>query len=216
MVQPNAAASPIKDAIDSHSGRFEFLKQTLTLASAGIAGIAALFTDPARIPADSLSKGAILIAGIGLAVAVYFSVTGLSVYANLLTATARKAAGEHPEPSVSYYAKGLRNHARGVIIGLFLAFIAIGFFAGYRLLSTTVGTPEAAIETALALVSKETKQPPDLLHLTRLEADNDTFTVSYFVPALNSDATVRISRKDGSVIRFVQDKKSVAPGPRSP
>jgi hypothetical protein len=216
MVVPSTAASPIKDAIDSHSGRFEFLKQTLTLASAGLAGIAALFTDPTRIPADSLSKGAILIAGITLAVAIYFSVMGLSVYANLLTTTAREAAGENPEPSASFYAKGLRNHARGVIVGLFLAFIAIGFFAGYRLFSTAAGTPETAIETASALISKETKQPPDLLYLTRLEADTDTFTVSYSVPALNSDATVRISKKDGSVIRLVQDKKSAAPGPRKP
>lgn len=207
MVEPVTASSPIKDAIDSHSGRFEFLKQTLTLTSAGLVGIAALFTDPARIPTDKLSKGAIFVAGITLAVAIYYAVMGLSVYANLLNATTLDAAGEHPEPPVSFYAKGLRDHARGVTVALFAAFVAIAFFAGYRLFSTTAGSAETAIDAASALISKETKQPLDTLYLTRLETDIDAFTVTYFVQALNSDTTVRISKKDGTVIRLTQGKR---------
>lgn len=207
MVERPTASSPIKDAIDSHSGRFEFLKQTLTLTSVGIAGIAALFTDPARIPTDWLSKGAILVAGITLAAAIYYSVMGLSVYANLLTTTAREAAGENPEPSASFYANGLRDHARGVIVALFASFVAIAFFAGYRLLSTAAWTPETAIDAASAFISKETKQPTDSLYLTRLEAENDAFTVTYFVQALNSDTTVRISKRDGTVTRLTQSKR---------
>jgi hypothetical protein len=217
MVEPTTAPSPVKDAIDCNSGRFEFLKQTLTVGSAGIAGIAALFTDPARIPADHLSKGAILVAGAFLGVVIYYAVMGLSVYANLLTTTANEAAGKASQNSASVYVDGLRHHARGVIVGLFVAFIAIGFFAGYRLFFLpTAGTAEAAIETASAFVSKETKQPSDTLYLTRLETDNDAFMVTYFVTATNSDATVRISKKDGSVIRLTQGKRSVPAGTKQP
>src|SRR5690349_4812000 len=83
--------SPVKDAIDTHSGRFEFFKQTLTLGSAGLAGIAALFTDPARVPADTLSKCIIAVAGLSLILIVAFAAMGLSSYANFLTAVDSEA-----------------------------------------------------------------------------------------------------------------------------
>jgi hypothetical protein len=210
-------SSPVKEAIDSNSGRFEFLKQTLTLGSLGIAGIGALFTDPARIPSDIWSKIAVLIAGISLAVTVYYSVTGLSVYANLLTSTATVAAGGQPNRPVSYYVNGLLNHARGVVVALFISFIAIVLFAGYRLFFVSINpTPEAAIDAALVLASRATKQPPDGLYLTRLELENDTFVVTYFATASNSDVTVRVSRKGGNITRLVQDKRQSDPGTRRP
>jgi hypothetical protein len=213
MADAATTPSPVKDAIDCNSGRFEFLKQTLTLGSAGLAGIAALFTDPARIPADRLSKFAVLGAGMALGAVVCYSVMGLSVYANLLTATATEVAGKPPPKPVLFYVNGLRYHARGVVLGLFVAFVAIGFYAGYRLFFVTAaGTPEAAIETASLLVSKETKQPADTLYLTRMDTDNDAFIVTYFVTLTNSDATVRISKKDGSVIRLTQDRRPAPAG----
>jgi hypothetical protein len=210
MADAATPPSPVKDAIDCNSGRFEFLKQTLTLGSAGLAGIAALFTDPARIPADLLSKFAVLGAGVALGTVVYYSVMGLSVYANLLTTTANEVAGKPLEKPVLFYVEGLRTHARGVVLALLFAFLAIGAYAGYRLFCVTAGTPEAAIETASLFVSKETKQPLDTLYLTRMDTDNDAFIVTYFVTPTNSDAIVRISKKDGSIIRLTQDKR---PGP---
>jgi hypothetical protein len=198
-------SSPVKDAIDSNSGRFEFLKQTLTLGLAGIAGIAALFTDQTRVPADSVSKWTIFLAAIGLSIVVSFAVMGLSAYANLLAATASDSLRQN----ASFYAKGVRNHARGVIIGLVISFVSFAVFAGYRLFFfSAVGTPESAIETSSTLVSKEVKQPPEALYLTRLEADNEAFTVNFFVAATNSEATVRVSKKDGSVMRLTQEKKA--------
>jgi hypothetical protein len=217
MVDPSGAPSPVKDAIDSNSGRFEFLKQTLTLGSAGIGGIAALFTAPARIPSDPVSKASILVGGVARGFVIYYSVMGLSVFANLLTATTNEAAGKPSPQPVSFYVNGLRDHARGVVIGLFVAFYALSFFAFYRLYFLLTGaTAEAAIETASAFVSKETKQPPETLNLTRLETDNDAFSVTYIVTATNSEATVRISKKDGSVVRLIQDKKSVPSGAKQP
>ncbi len=165
---------------------FEFLKQTLTLGLAGIAGVAALFTDPTRIPADTVSKWAILGGAIGLGGVVLFAIMGLSSYANLLTATASSDAVVRK--CAPTYAKGVRDHARVVVLALTVAFIGIGFFACYRLFSApTTGTPESAIEMAAALISKETKQPPDRLYLMRMEADDDAFTVTYQVAATSSE-----------------------------
>jgi hypothetical protein len=208
MPAPPATPLTVKDAIDLNSGRFEFLKQTLTLGSAGIAAIAALFTDTARIPSDLLSKWVIFVAGLALAVVIYNSVMGLSVYANVLIATAEEAAGGTPSRPASMFVLSLRNHARGVVIGLFAVFVSLGIFASYRLffLPTTT-TAETAIESAASLISKEMKQPVDSLYLSRVETDNDAFLVTFLVGATNSEATVRLAKKDGSLIRLNQDKK---------
>jgi hypothetical protein len=198
--------SPVKDAIDANSGRFEFLKQALTLGSAGIAGLAALFTDPTRVPADGFSKGTVLGGAIGLGIVVAFAIMGLSTYANLLTATASSDA--KIQERVPVYAEGVRNHARWVIIGLISGFLGLGLFAGYRLLfASAAATPESAIEAATVLVSKETKQPAEGLLLTRMEADNDAFTVTYSLGTVGREVIVRVSKRDGSILRLTQEKK---------
>lgn len=196
--------TPVKDVIDANSGRFEFLKQALTLGSAGIAGVAALFTDPARVPADTLSKWAIFGGAVGLAIVVAFAIMGLSAYANLLTVTSSGDARVRSRAPA--YAKGVRDHARVVIIGLTIGFLGIGLFASWRLfLVSPAGTPEAAIEAAGTMVSGQTKQPRDTLYLTRIEADRDAYIVTYHVAATKSVATVRVSRKDGDIILFTQE-----------
>jgi hypothetical protein len=202
--------SPMKDAIDANSGRFEFLKQTLTLGSAGIAGVAVLFTDPARVPADTFSKLAIFGGTIGLALVVAFAIMGLSAYANLLTVMASGDADMRKRAPV--YANGVRDHARVVILGLTIGFLGMGLFAGYRLFFVpATGTPEIAIEAAAALISNEAKQPRDVLYLTRMEADSDAYTVTYIVTVTNSEVTVRVSKKDGNITRLTQDKRAPKP-----
>jgi hypothetical protein len=206
MANGSTISRPIKDVIDVNSGRFEFLKQTLTLASAGIAGVAALFTDPTRVPTDTLSKFAIFGAAIGLAIVVAFSIMGLSTYANLLTVT----GSDDPEKqkNAPLYTAGVRNHARVVILGLTFAFFGIGLFSCHRLFfASTMTTPQMAVEAASALVTKVTNQPVSGLDFTRLEADNDAYTIIFSLKTINSEASVRLSKKDGSLIRLTQAKK---------
>jgi hypothetical protein len=139
MSEASAASSAVKDAIDVHSGRFEFFKQTLTLGSAGLAGIAALFTDTARIPTDIASKCLVAAAGLALIAIVAFAAMGLSAYANLLTALGREArlisATSQSTRSSSKYSAGIVFHARIVIIALFVAWVSLTVFAGLRLFS---------------------------------------------------------------------------------
>ncbi|RQH12674.1 hypothetical protein [Bradyrhizobium sp. RP6] len=195
--------SSLKDTIDANSGRFEFLKQTLTLGLAGIGGVAALFTDPSRVPADGLAKWMLVVAGAGLLVVVAFAIMGLSAYANLLTVTARDPSD--PD-GVTKYANGVRDHARVVIIGLSVALFFTATFAVNRLFASS-NSPESAIAAAAGFVANETKLTTDRIHFAGMVADNDAYVVTFSVPTTGNDFTVRVAKKDGSVTQVAQQKK---------
>jgi hypothetical protein len=190
-----SSPSPLKDTIDANSGRFEFLKQTLTLGLAGIGGVAALFTDSSRVPSDTFSKWVLLCAGAGLMFVVAFAIMGLSAYANLLTVAAKVPRNED---QVTVYSKGIRDHARVVIISLSLALIGTVAFAVNRLF-TSSATPESAVTAAADFVAKETKLTIDRIHFTGMATDNDAYVVTYSVPTIGNDFTVRVAKKDGSI-----------------
>lgn len=194
--------SPVKDAIDANSGRFEFLKQSLTLGLAGIGGVAALFTDPSRIPADNLSKILLLVAGAGLLFVVAFAIMGLSTYANLLMVTAKNPLDQN---EVKKFTKGVRNHARVVIISLFAALVGTVCFAGIRLFASST-SPDGAVSIAADFVAKQTKLTTDRIHFSRMEAENDGYVVTFAVPTTSSDMTVRVSTKDGTITQVAQQK----------
>ena len=215
-----ALQSPVKDAIDAYSGRFEFFKQTLTLGSVGLAGIAALFTDPARIPTEAASKYAVAAAGLSLIAIVAFSAMGLSDYANLLTALAR-GAGLIPAAKPSHrpseqFAAGVIRHAKVVIVALFCAWFSLTSFAGYRMFAPSTTTAETALATARVLVGKETGQPRESLLLTRLETDDEAYVATYYAQAMASETSVRVSKRDGTVIRVVQEKQTAPSGTKQP
>lgn len=208
-------ASPVKTAIDIQSGRFEFFKQTLTLGSAGIAGIAALFTDTSRIPTEMPSKYAVAVAGMALIFMVAFAAMGLSTYANLLTALGRESgllpSTKRPHRPSTTFIIGIVHHANVIIVALFVTWFSLTFFAGFRLFVSAKPSIEAAITTARMLVSKETGQPSESLFLTRLEAKNGTYVVTYSIQAVPSETTVTISTSDGTVTGIVQERKTTAP-----
>ncbi|WP_334416650.1 MULTISPECIES: hypothetical protein [unclassified Bradyrhizobium] len=179
------------------------MKQTLTLGLVGIGGVAALFTDPSRIPADGLAKWILVVAGAGLLVVVAFAIMGLSAYANLLTVTARDP--RDPD-EVAKYANGVRDHARIVIIGLSVVLVFTATFAVNRLFASS-GSPESAVAAAADFVAKETKLTTDRIHFTEMVTDNDAYVVTYSVPTTGNDVTVRVGKKDGSIARVTQQKK---------
>jgi hypothetical protein len=194
--------SPLKDTIDANSGRFEFLKQSLTLGLAGIGGVAALFTDPSRIPSDTLPKWMLVFAGAGLLFVVAFAIMGLSAYANLLTVTA-KVPGDKQE--VTKYSNGVRNHARVVIVALFVALIGTVAFAVDRLFAPAA-TPGGAVAAAADFVAKETKLTTDRIRFAGMTTDNDFYVVTYSVPTIGTDYTVRVAKKDGSLTQVTPQK----------
>ncbi|WP_338835146.1 hypothetical protein [Bradyrhizobium septentrionale] len=200
---PPPSPPPIKDTIDANSGRFEFLKQTLMLGLAGIGGVAALFTDPSRVPSDTFSKWVLVLAGAGLLFVVAFAVMGLSAYANLLTVSARIPQNAD---DVDKYSKGVRGHARVVIIALSLALAGTVMFAVNRLFAPPT-TPEGAVTTAAGFVAKETKLTADMIHFDKMETDGDAYVVTFSVPTTGNGFTIRVAKKDGSVAQATQQKR---------
>lgn len=194
---------PIKDTIDANSGRFELLKQTLTLGLAGIGGVAALFTDPSRVPSDDFSKWVLVVAGAGLVFVVAFAIMGLSAYANLLTVSAKNP---RQEADVEKYSNGVRNHARIVIVALSMALAGTVTFAVNRLFAPPT-TPEGAVTTAAGFVAKETKLTADMIHFDKMETNGDAYVVMFSVPATGNGFTVRVAKRDGSVAQATQQKK---------
>src|SRR3982074_1305457 len=169
---------PIKDTIDANSGRFEFLKQTLTLGLAGIGGGAALFTAPSRVAGDTFSNWVLVLAGAGLVFVVAFAVMGLSAYANLLTVSAKVPRNTK---DVEKYSKGVRDHARVVIIALSVALAGTVTFAVNRLFAPPT-TPEGAVTTAAGFVATETKLTSDMIHFDRMETDSDAYVATLTLP----------------------------------
>lgn len=198
-----APPPPIKDTIDANSGRFEFLKQTLTLGLAGIGGVAALFTDPSCVPSDDFSKRVLVVAGAGLIFVVAFAVRGLSAYANLLTVSAKNP---REEEDVEKYSNGVRNHARIVIVSLSVTLAGTVTFAVNRLFAPPT-TPEGAVTTAAGFIVKETKLTTDMIHFDKMETASDAYVVTFSVPTTGNGFPILVAKKDGSVAQATQQKK---------
>jgi hypothetical protein len=207
--QAPLASSGTKDTIEAQSGRFEFFKQSLTLSSAGLAGIAALFTDQARVPIDLWSR--IFVGSIGLALlfVVFFSLAGLSTYANLLTAVARTLPVLHLDlkdqsntKSPSYYANGMVKHARGLFGSLFLASIFILLFAGLKLMSQS-NSLEAALTAGRLAVARESRVEEPSVQVERFNTDQNKVFITYITGSQRFH--VVISREGPKIIEFSRE-----------
>lgn len=165
--------------------------------------MAALFTDPSRVPSDTFLKWVLVLAGAGLVFVVAFAVMGLSAYANLLTVSAKISRNTK---DVEKCSKGVRDHARVVIIALSVALAGTVTFAVNRLFAPPT-TPEGAVTTAAGFVAKETKLTTDIIHFDRMEADSDAYVVTFSVPTTGNGFTVRVAKKDGSVAQATPQKK---------
>src|SRR5208282_5855100 len=76
--------SEVKETVEFESGRFEFFKQMLAIGLGGIAGLAAIFTDPDKIPVESWRVAMLSLFAVSAIVVVISSADGISTYANHL------------------------------------------------------------------------------------------------------------------------------------
>jgi hypothetical protein len=215
-----SANSSTKDTIEAQSGRFEFFKQSLTLSSAGLAGIAALFTDQSRVPIDLWSR--ILVGSIGLALllVVYFSLAGLSTYANLLTAVARTLPvppidlmNQEKKNSPNFYANGMVKHAQGLFCSLFAACFFILLFAGLKLIPQN-NNLEAAITAGRLVVARESRIEGSSVHVERFNTDQDKIFITYTVDSKKFN--VVISREGTAIVEFSREMTPTPGGSSRP
>jgi hypothetical protein len=136
---------------------------------------------------------------------------GLSSYANFLTAVDSEARATTKRKSGSYdanyYVDSIIFHVQIIIVGLFAAWFSLTAFAGIKLFTPFSTSADSALTIARAIASKETGQPPQSLYLTSLDKENTDFVVRYDANAVQSQITIRVAQKDGTVTKVVQDKK---------
>ena len=74
-------------------------------------------------------------------------------------------------------------------------------------LPQAAATPGSAVTAAADFVAKQTNLTTDRIHFTGMAADNDAYVVTYSVPAIGNDFTVRVAKKDGTVTKVTPQKK---------
>ncbi len=188
---PSPSADPVKEAIDAQSGRFEFFKQALTLGSAGIAGLAAILTDDAKIPQTVMRK--LLVGGCGILflATITAAVWGISVYANLLTRLQNEngvapAAGARRTSATAK--ASMITHARGVFVTLFLAALALFCYA-----------------VVLLVFGSTTEKPKDATTLAMIAAAQKTATEAVAIADRNSAALATLGAEQQARFSAFED-----------
>ena len=199
-------ANSVKDAIDAHSGRFEFFKQMLTLGLGGIAGIAVFFTDQARVPKDLPSIIAVCVAGMALGVLVLAAGAGLSVYANLLTKIARSnglipAAKKSDATTPEDYGQSLVSHARWVFLATIVGSLGVMAFAALQMFHATPVSAEDAVAKAKAVIAKGTDEDGGPA-LQALQLKDGAFVMTF--TTATAQFTARVAEHGGQVLQLVQ------------
>lgn len=183
--QPVQSKQPLKDAVDANSGRFEYFKQALTLGLAGLAGMAALFTDSTRVPTGGLALSFSVGAGTCLLIIVAWSAFALGTYANLLQCIALKeglipkikSKAETKEPE--YFAAGINLQAQVVTAALIAAGVCLVGFAAVRIFAPSTTEVEAAIAMGREMVARQTGQRAQAPELQRLELKGGAFELVF-------------------------------------
>lgn len=201
----NGDTAPLlKDTIDSQSGRFEFFKQCLTLGAAGLAGVAALFSDPDKIPNGFITKLIVGSVGLSLVLVVAFALFGLSSYANLLRVKTRELANE-PISKIytpKFYENDIISHARKITISLAAASAFLFMFAAKQIFIPDSIEIEDAVSSSLAFLKSNLPDEGAGAKFVKLQTASNMYIVVYNLPKTNSDVAVVISKKDGAVVAY--------------
>jgi hypothetical protein len=202
-----SVAAPVKDAIDAYSGRFEFFKQALTLATAGLAGIAALFTDPTRIPTDFGGLAAVTTLAAAFLLMIGGAVSGLSAYANLLKAVAIQAGtipGTPPPAGtpVPDNPRGIIRFAIIVIVGVVIAAAGLAAIIVVNLYFPSKIGVDVALGIGRKIVAKDRGLAAELVDLDRLDLKSGDYLLTFKIQRAADLYTVLVASADGKVVQI--------------
>jgi len=185
--------SPVKEAIESQSGRLELLKQALTLGLAGVAGLAALFIDADKVPAGFWIKGLICARGVALLAVAALAICGIGAYANFLRQT--ETSGQNAD----HYRKWIAHFINACLVALFVAGLLLIAFAATRIFSANALGPETALTTARSFAEKQLTSPAQSLVLDKFASDPADYVVHYVVEPTNVTYVIRVHRASGEL-----------------
>lgn len=183
--------SIVKETVEAQSGRFEFLKQALTLGTAGIAGFSIFFTEPDKLPESFGIRILIFLGSLALLVVTGAALSGMGSYANLLRRTEKEEIArvtgvaipaDEPKQDSTFYRKDMVKHAIVCLWGLFFAAAILVVFAGLRIFFPSQElAPEQALNRARAIVKNQITAPSQTHALESFSADPDGYSVVYYL-----------------------------------
>jgi hypothetical protein len=176
------------EEIEAQSGRFEFLKQCLTLGLAGLAGTAALFTDASKLPTLTLTIITLGVFGVALVAITGGSLFGISGYANLL---------DHfdDENARNRFRRSPKKWAFAAFCGVLVAPLAMLAFAVEQVWSVKDGQPISAV-SANDAAWKAVAMPGCPLALEQSAPKGSGYEVVYRSTACGRLYTVTVDAKD--------------------
>jgi hypothetical protein len=139
----------VQGEIDIQSGRVEYLKQSLTIALAGLAGIAVLFTDKSKLPTAWWPWLSAVAASLLLLLTAAMAYMALSTYANLLKQIGHGGTKFTPDQ----LRLSLVRHSFRTFILLAVATAAIASYAASQLFRGAEADPGSA-SSALAMARR--------------------------------------------------------------
>jgi hypothetical protein len=199
-------SNPVKNAIDSQSGRLEFLKQILTISSTGLGGAAYFFADSGRIPHELSQRVTLLLAVFFLALTVWYSLMGMATYSNLIRQLKREAENPFIETTPrserlsSRHERAILHFARGTIVALGLAGVGLALFLGLRISGVaSTNSPERAMNVARQLISNQTNHDINQIQVETFEAGSGQYRISVNVMPEHAIYNIKINTVNGMV-----------------
>jgi len=206
--------SPVKESIEAQSGRFEFLKQALTLSSAGLAGFSIFFTEPDRLAGSLLVRIIIILAGLALLFVTGAALSGIGSYANFLrrTETEARAAAiatttnttttafpiRQTKKTAEYYRHDVVMHANFCLVGLFITGLILTAFAGLRIFSPDRLGPEQALHRGREIIKDEVALPEQSIALDSFSSDADGYSVKFVIEPTHVMYLVKLKKSGGN------------------
>lgn len=175
----------------------------LTIGLGGIAGLAAIFTEPNKIPDEVLARSMIVLFAISAIVVVLFSAMGISTYANHLRHVeklSREPELADLQAKSAKSEKSILSHAKWVLVATFIGALALIVFAGQKLINPHPVGPEAAMAIAQQLIRLQPGNPvpKSLDHFQLVGSD---YIITY-VTDQNSKYTVKVTSDKNAVLEI--------------
>lgn len=196
--------SAVKETVEIKSGQFEFFKQMLAIGLAGVAGLAAIFTEPTRIPEEFLARSMIVLFAITAILVVIFSAMGISTYANHLRHVeklSREPGSSKLEAKRAKSESGILWHARVILVMASIGAITLIVFALGQLLNAHTVGPEAAMELAQRLIRLQpgNPNPKSLDHFQLVGSD---YIITYVTDQNSQKYTVKVTSAKNAVLEI--------------
>lgn len=181
----------------------------LAIGLAGIAGLAALFTDPDKIPDEFWQVATLSLFAISALAVVIASTNGISTYANHLQdvknlSNAPTGANvEQLQKIRDQSGKSILSHAKAALAASWVGAGSLIAFAALMLFGAHAVGAEAAMNVARKIVSEQPGNPsPEMLD--HFQTVGDDYLITYVTNPGQLKYMVRVDRRTNSILEITK------------